>query len=211
MRSSIFQLFSTVALAACGSAALTNNVLAGEAEAQPAANAQDKQGSGMPDFSYVEGGGMPGCFDPGLSGRERAVAERLGGTPCEPSKANASSGPVAGDFAGYWTGQMDGAGGSATIAASGRGRYGVRVEMADASGCTGELQGQAQMLAGRLVLTARNQYVEGQCRLTFSRQGRSLVVEEDNCGEHHAAACAFSGRLDTWQSNDNLEPESHSE
>lgn len=30
----------------------------------------------------TDNGGMPNCFDPNLKGRERAVAERLGGSPC---------------------------------------------------------------------------------------------------------------------------------
>lgn len=37
----------------------------------------------------TENGGAPGCFDPSLRGRERAVAERLSGVPCGGSSAAA--------------------------------------------------------------------------------------------------------------------------
>lgn len=39
----------------------------------------------------TENGGAPGCFDPSLRGRERAVAERLGAQPCEGSSTPAPS------------------------------------------------------------------------------------------------------------------------
>jgi hypothetical protein len=49
----------------------------------------------------TENGGMPGCIDPNLKGRERAVAERLGGSPCGSTTAAPTGG--ASWIVGSWT------------------------------------------------------------------------------------------------------------
>lgn len=107
-----FLVPAAIFLTACGAAVTTADNAAdasqgsrrGRDQQQRELDAFLKDASGMQ--SAVDGGGMPGCFDPSLRGRERAVAERLGGTPCgsaggasRPRVASARGGPW---IVGWW-------------------------------------------------------------------------------------------------------------
>jgi len=76
-------------------------------DGRPGARSERRRGQPEnPATAYAElvgatdEGGMPGCFDPSLKGRERAVAERLGGAPCGSATAVSTSGAswIAGDW-----------------------------------------------------------------------------------------------------------------
>jgi hypothetical protein len=82
-----FLVPAAIFLTACGSAITTADNAAGASQGsrrgnqtRPAEDPAIREAREME--AAIEGGGMPGCFDPSLRGRERAVAERLGGTPC---------------------------------------------------------------------------------------------------------------------------------
>lgn len=137
------------------------------------------------DMAGWDEGGMPGCFDPSLSGRERAVAERLGGVPCEGGNVQQASGD-----------RWPGAYGGLEIAAAGPNRYSVRVEIA-APGCGGEIAGTASGSGDRLVMSAPPP-VPGdyrQCRLDLEHRGASVRVTSDgDCYLFHGAQCeGFDG------------------
>ena len=223
-----FPLAVATLLAACGAATSSNSTSDTTDSTSDAANgssetaeAREKQAPPKQDplnsffelQDAVDSGGIPGCFDPALSGRERAVAERLGGVPCETPRTRPPAASSAGsdEFDGYWTGHFDGGGGSATIARQSPGRYGVQVGVAGNDGCSGSVQGQATVRAGRLVLTAPIPDQGGLCRITFTRSGSRLAVEEDNCMYFHGMSCGFSGSLTSRESNDLAPPEGHSE
>ena len=208
-------------LTACGGAGVaTNNVVGSEANAQRGSgnNQQYDSRAGIDDaiaaHGYTNNGGIPGCFDPALSGRARAVAERGGAVPCESSgksDASARNASVSG-FDGYWAGDFDGSAGEAIIARGAGGRYGVQLSVSNREGCAGEIQGQASVQGGRLVLVDRIPNGGGICRVTMTRRGATLTVEEDNCAFHHGLSCGFSGTLRFRESNEGLEPPAdHSE
>lgn len=85
MRKSL-PIFAAV-LTACGATATTADNAADSSQGPGRGKqAKEVESKAIRDSRAVaswEEGGMPGCFDPSLQGRERAVAERLGGTPCE--------------------------------------------------------------------------------------------------------------------------------
>lgn len=206
-------------LAACGGAASTSNNAAAEAAAPSAkerAAADKKKADADALNSWFEGeraiesGGTVSCFDPNLSGRQRAVAERLGGVPCktEGKAPSATSSAATSGFSGQWKGQNDGGDGSAVIVAQPAkpGRHGIILEVAGRDGCSGQLMGEGTIRAGRLELVVPNDD-GGQCKVTFTRRGQSLAVQENDCMQHHGMSCGFSGNLRyAGSANEGLEP-----
>lgn len=204
MRTRSFALAAAL-VTACGGATTSSSNNSSEA-AGIAEAGQGKEGgnqaqpmdNSLKSFADLQGavdsGGIPGCFDPALSGRERAVAERLGGIPCDRSgdAAGAASGD---DWAGRYDGRFDGGGGEATITRTGGNRYAVSMDVAGERGCAGSVQGQAAVQGGRLVVNVPVPDQGGQCRITFTRRGAGLAVEEDNCMYFHGMSCGFSGSV----------------
>lgn len=203
-------------LAACGGVATTadNSASASAADQGGKSKAQSKGTNDalqrMRDMQSFDTGGLPGCFDPKLSGRARAVAERNGAKPCEhESNGSAQSGAGgAAGFAGHWEGDFDGGEGSATIVqvAEGRNEYMVNVEVAGREGCSGSVRGSGAVRGNALVMLAG----EGaeQCKVTFTPRGQSLALQESNCAYFHGMSCGFSGSARFKHATDTLEPPS---
>lgn len=147
--------------------------------------------------SFVDNGGIPGCFDPSLSGRERAVAERLGGVPCGNATAQRSSARGGVDtWEGEYDADVDGGSGSITIRrANGANRYSVSFGIGGPNGCSGGIEGPGIASGDRLTFTSAEPEVDvDQCRIVLRRQGRSLAIEpEGGCYYWHGRACAFDG------------------
>jgi len=208
-------------LAACGGVATTADNSAEAADQGKKAGAEEagKQRAlqRMREMQGFDDGGMAGCFDPKLSGRERAVAERLGGKPCEDESARAptagarASGTSASGFAGHWEGQFDGGEGSATISqvAEGRNAYAIDLEVAGREGCGGSVHGTGSVRGNSLAMVKAD--TGEQCKVTFTRRGQSLVSQESDCSYFHGMSCGFSGTARFKHATDTLEPSGHSE
>jgi hypothetical protein len=190
-------------LSACGAAATSGENAADAGQGSRPGNDQQqreldaflKDASGMQ--SAVDGGGAPGCFDPSLAGRERAVAERLGGVPCSATSGDAAALASGGDsWAGRYVGPFDGGQGEVAISLEPNRLYSVNMSVAG-NGCSGQASGfnapRGNVLA--LHLQTRNTADEpGECRITMTRQGNTLRVSESgSCTELHGMSCGFSG------------------
>jgi hypothetical protein len=205
-----------LAVTACGDADETNQPLINEAAAQVANGPTDqkpetKTNETFNEVDFSDEGGLPGCFNPSLSGRERRVAERLGATPCDTEQSSnvTTQMPEATGFAGYWTGSLDGGNGYARIFPSeNAGGYDVELDMAGGgSGCSGSLVGNASSSGNRLVVRQAIPDGSGQCTVTFTRNGSALSVAENRCSYFHGASCEFNGTLQFQQAEDPLEPD----
>lgn len=143
----------------------------------------------------IDSGGMPGCFDPSLSGRERAVAERLGGRPCSAGDGSPQGGAGGDDWAGEYQIDADGGGGSLTITRSSQsGTYRASLGIGSPSGCGGGIEGRATVRRGRLEIVSDELFEGSACRVTLTRRGDRILVEEGaGCQPFHGMSCGFSG------------------
>jgi hypothetical protein len=177
-------------LTACGAVATNSN----EAESAPQKSAKAKQppSAGFPRY---EQGGMAGCFDPKLSGYARAAAEHIGGLPCNtPTSAEQGEGD---SWIGKYAGRGDGGATQFTVTAGGgAGRYSVAGELIGEGGCSGELSGTGTASGNHLTLIAPIPGERRQCQMVFTRQGKTIAVQEgDNCSYFHGMSCEFSGSV----------------
>jgi hypothetical protein len=140
----------------------------------------------------VESGGIPGCFDPALSGRERAVAERLGGVPCDRSGGSGASGD---SWAGRYEGRFDGGNGIVSISPpTSAGYHQVEVQVAG-GGCSGSATVSERPNGNRMVLSIPVDGNQGLCLIDLNRRGSIIAVSENNCMELHGMSCGFSGNV----------------
>lgn len=191
-----------ILLTACGVAATsadnaadTNQSAGRGGNQQRELDAFLKDASGMQ--SAVDGGGAPGCFDPSLTGRERAVAERLGGVPCSATSGDAAALASGGDnWAGRYVGPFDGGQGEVAISLEPNRLYSVNMSVAG-NGCSGQASGFNSPRGNVLALhiqTGNAADGAGECRITMTRQGDTLRVSESgSCTELHGMSCGFSG------------------
>lgn len=192
-----------IVLTACGVAATTaNNSAADAADANQGARRGGAQQRELDAYlkeaadmeSAVENGGMPGCFDPSLSGRQRAVAERLGGVPCSETSQGAAALASGGDsWSGHYTGSGEHTGGDLNIRRADTTRYHVAFEIG-APGCGGEIDGIGHATANRMTISVSVPDSDQQCRIMLDRQGSTLHVNEGGaCSYFHGAQCSFNG------------------
>ncbi|MEA3013348.1 MAG: hypothetical protein QOD42_1893 [Sphingomonadales bacterium] len=189
-------------LTACGAAATnadnaanTNQSARRGGDQQRELDAFLKDASGMQ--SAVDGGGAPGCFDPSLTGRERAVAERLGAVPCPAPSGDAAALASGGDnWAGRYVGPFDGGQGEVAISLEPNRLYSVNMSVAG-NGCSGQASGFNAPRGNVLALHVQTGNAvdgAGECRITMTRQGDTLRVSESgSCTELHGMSCGFSG------------------
>ena len=194
-------LIIAAALTACGAAATSSNDVAESMDQRGSRSAKQKPArpdpnAGLDNARAMAGwdeGGMPGCFDPSLSGRQRAVAERLGGVPCE-SGASGTAASGSDTWPGTYAARVEG--GTATMsigAGGGAGRYRVGFEVVTPSGCSGTVDGMAVASGNRLSLIVPVPDSASQCRVDISRSGGRLAAQESGCFYFHCAQCTFTG------------------
>lgn len=186
-------------LTACGGLAATSNNAADASQG----SARIKQTT-MPESDAIndaravaswDEGGMPGCFDPSLSGRERAVAERLGGVPCSETSKGAAALAGGGDnWSGlYRGGGAEGASGELNIRRADATRYHVALGIG-APGCGGQIDGIGHASANRMTMSVDVPDGGRQCRLVMDRQGSTLHLSQSaDCNYFHGAQCSFDG------------------
>jgi len=143
-------------------------------------------------------GGAPGCFDPALRGRERAVAERLGAVPCSVTSQGAAALARGGDsWVGRYAATFDGARGEVIISREPNRLLRVELSMGG-NGCAGSALGFVAPPRGS-VLNFENQtgnQADGftSCRIALDRRGNLLRVSESGvCTDLHGMSCGFSG------------------
>lgn len=194
-------------LSACG-AAITSGDNAADAsqgsrrgkQARPAEDPMIREARELEEA--VQSGGMPGCFDPSLRGRQRAVAERLGGVPCAASPGAAASAPARGgqSFAGYWSGGFEGGEVSAQITARGGNRFHVEVTTNNpATSCGGSISGVGAATGDRLSFSdtmSLGEAGDASCTMHLTRQGNRLSLSsEGDCHYWSGMSCGFGGTL----------------
>lgn len=189
------------ALAACGVAATADNA----ADSAQTSAKRDKQGAAKIDpvkehldlLRATEGGGMPGCFDPSLSGRPRAVAERLGGVPCD-SGAGGSDAGSSDSWPGIYDGESDGGSLMVTVKdGTAPNRFPVSVEVIGDGGCGGEVSGTGVVSGNKMALIARVPNIGEMCRMVLTRSGSNLHVQEgSSCHYFHGLSCEFTGNAE---------------
>lgn len=137
----------------------------------------------------IEGGGMPGCFPPSLRGRQRAVAERLGGVPCGDGPSTTPSSAAGGD---PWIGRYSD-GEMIITRGNGPNRYAIHIETADA-GCGGQITGTGTATRNRMTMIVPVQRGYRACRLDMDRQGSTLRVSQSgDCYLFYGGQCSFDG------------------
>lgn len=190
-------------LTACGAAATSaDNSADASQSARRGGDQQRKQQRELDAYlkeaadmeSAVQNGGIPGCFDPSLTGRERAVAERLGGVPCSETSQGAAALASGGDnWSGRYRGGGEYAGGDLNIRRADATRYYLRFEIG-APGCGGEIDGIGHATANRMTISVSVPDSDQQCRIMLDRQGSTLRVNEGGaCSYFHGAQCSFNG------------------
>lgn len=106
------------------------------------------------------------------------------------------SAPVANDslsqkIAGAWQGTLEGDGGmEIKVAPTG---FDVAVNVSDASGCAGSVEGHATLSGNLLTLIKKEE--DQVCTITARFSGDTAELNEDNCSGYHGAACGFTGTL----------------
>lgn len=106
------------------------------------------------------------------------------------------SAPVANDslsqkIAGAWQGTLEGDGGmEIKVAPTG---FDVAVNVSDASGCSGSIDGLGTLSGNTLTLIKKEE--DQVCTITARFSGDTAELSEDNCTGYHGAACGFSGTL----------------
>jgi len=106
------------------------------------------------------------------------------------------SAPVANDslsqkIAGAWQGTLEGDGGmEINVAPTG---FDVAVNVSDASGCSGYIDGLGTLSGNTLTLIKKEE--DQVCTITAKFSGDTAELNEDNCTAYHGAACGFYGTL----------------
>lgn len=136
------------------------------------------------------------CGGVATSSNNSAESAAQGGAKAAPQARSGAGGDSwVGDYAG------DGDGGGTQFAVrAGRvtGTYAVTGELVgdgEAQGCAGEISGNATAAGSRLTLVVPIPEDSMQCRVTFTRQGTRVQVEEENCSYFHGMSCGFSGNV----------------
>lgn len=94
-------------------------------------------------------------------------------------------------IAGVWQGKLEGDGGmEIKVAPTG---FDVAVNVSDASGCAGSVEGHGTLSGNLLTLIKKEE--DQVCTITVKFSGDTSEVSEDNCSGYHGAACGFSGTL----------------
>lgn len=106
------------------------------------------------------------------------------------------SAPVVNDslsqkIAGVWQGALEGDGGmEIKVVPTG---FDVAVNVSDASGCSGSIDGSGTLSGNTLTLIKKEE--DQVCTITATFSGDTAELSEDNCSGYHGAACGFSGTL----------------
>jgi len=104
------------------------------------------------------------------------------------------SAPVVNDsqsqkIAGAWQGTLEGDGGmEIKVAPTG---FEVAVNVSDASGCSGSVEGNGTLTGNLLTLIKKEE--DQVCTITAKFSGETAELSEDNCSRYHGVACGFSG------------------
>ena len=94
-------------------------------------------------------------------------------------------------IAGVWQGKLEGDGGmEIKVAPAG---FEVAVNVSDASGCSGIIDGPGTLSGNTLTLLKKQD--DQVCTITAKFSGDTAELSEDNCSGYHGAACGFSGTL----------------
>lgn len=128
---------------------------------------------------FMDAGGPSGCYDPKqVTGYNRTVMERMGGTPC-PSSAPKPPSPMARGSVSGWTGKyrdvFDGGKGFVDIAPQGA-AYKVDVTVAGRGACSGSVSGTATPRGDQLDLTVDTGFDPPVCTVSMKRTGNRLDV-----------------------------------
>lgn len=107
----------------------------------------------------------------------------------QPPQAPQGSEPL--KIAGVWQGALEGDGGmEIKVAPTG---FEVAVNVSDASGCSGSIDGLGTLSGSTLTLSKKEE--DQVCTITARFSGETAELSEDNCSGYHGAACGFSGTL----------------
>lgn len=107
----------------------------------------------------------------------------------QPPQAAQGSEPL--KIAGVWQGALEGDGGmEIKVAPTG---FDVAVNVSDASGCAGSVEGHGTLSGNLLTLVKKEE--DQVCTITAKFSGDTAVLNEDNCSGYHGVACGFSGTL----------------
>lgn len=150
----------------------------------------------------IEGGGMPGCFNPSLRGRERAVAERLGGVPCAGASGAAAGASARGgqSFAGNWSGIFQGGQVDAEISPRGGNRFHVELTTSNPeTSCGGGMSGNGSATGNRLSISdtlVLGDTGNASCTMHLTRQGDRLSLNGvGDCHYWSGMSCGMGGTL----------------
>lgn len=109
--------------------------------------------------------------------------------PSQSQQTSSVSAPS--NIAGTWEGRLEGDGGmEIKLAPTG---YDVAVNVSDASGCAGSIEGAGALSGNAMMLTKKED--DQVCTITIKFSGDTAELNEDNCSGYHGAACGFSGTL----------------
>lgn len=102
-----------------------------------------------------------------------------------------STGTAPSNIVGTWEGRLEGDGGmEIKLAPTG---YDVAVNVSEASGCAGSIEGAGALSGNTMVLSKKED--DQVCAITIKFSGDTAELSEDNCSGYHGAACGFSGSL----------------
>ena len=108
-----------------------------------------------------------------------------------PQPPQAAQGSESLKIAGVWQGALEGDGGmEIKVAPTG---FEVAVNVSDASGCAGTIDGPGTLSGNTLILLKKQE--DQVCTITAKFSGDTAELSEDNCSGYHGAACGFSGTL----------------